>query len=370
MNEIVSCDDCGHKYAIDLSKMTSSMAKFKCRACNHINTVVKDTSLDTDDPDHDLDAIISRESSNVRQTEDTSSSGTAPPKIKGFGLRTKMMVLFIIVPVILMGAASYFYLNQMKGLSDLITGDSSKMVTEMAEQIIIDKGRAVARETKLYLETHPDLKKEDFNKTPEFVEIAMQKVGETGYTLLIERETEDHPEYLWVHPNEKLIGIDITGAMKERLGDKWERWDKVRSKPYETKGYYLWIDNREKYVAGIPIEGTPFNIASSTYIDEFSKPVEDLQKRAQTMTDRTLRIIIYILSATAILIALIAFVYGNRVSGKIKKLTDVTDRISVGELDAEVPVASNDEIGALAEAISRMQNSISISIARLRQRRR
>jgi HAMP domain-containing protein len=132
----------------------------------------------------------------------------------------------------------------------------------------------------------------------------------------------------------------------------------------------LWFDNREKYVAGIPIEGTPFNIASSTYIDEFSQPVEEMKKRAKSMTDAIMRIVICILGTAAILIALITFVYGNHVSGKIKRLTDVTDRISMGELDAKVPMSSRDEIGALAEAIIRMQNSISISIERLRRRGR
>ena len=50
-------------------------------------------------------------------------------------------------------------------------------------------------------------------------------------------------------------------------------------------------------------------------------------------------------------------------------LTDVADRISVGELGMEVKTTSKDEIGDLAEAISRMQDSIRLSIERLRRRR-
>jgi HAMP domain-containing protein len=353
-----------------MSKMRGNIAKFKCRTCSHINMVVKNSPSDSNDFNHELINLLSHENDKEQQPRKKFTTNTTLTKIKGIGLRTKMMVLFIIIPVFLMATASFFYLNKMRELSELLTGDSSNMVTEMAEQIIIEKGRAVAREVKLYLKTHPNLKKEDFNKTPELVEIAMQKVGETGYTLIIERETANHPEYMWVHPNEKLIGIDITGAMKAKLGDKWERWNSVRSKSYETNGYYLWFDNREKYVAGIPIEGTPFNIASSTYIDEFSQPVEEMKKRAKSMTDAIMRIVICILGTAAILIALITFVYGNHVSGKIKRLTDVTDRISMGELDAKVPMSSRDEIGALAEAIIRMQNSISISIERLRRRGR
>jgi predicted Zn finger-like uncharacterized protein len=364
---IVNCEECGKRYSIDLEKMNGDTAKYKCRDCNHINTVVKPTPVKQEAPEP---VSVPSPGPPLDQEVQGKKAPKTAPKIKGIGLRTKMMVLFIFVPVILMLGASFFYLNQMRELSDLITGDSSKMVTSMAEQIIIEKGRAVAREVKLYLETHPELKREDFNKTPEFVKIAMQKVGETGYTLLVERETENQPEYMWVHPNQKLIGIDITGAMKKRLGDKWARWDKVRSKEHETKGYYLWFDNKEKYCAGIPIEGTPYNVVSSTYIEEFLKPVKGLQKRADVMTERTVRIVIYILAAAAILIALIAFLYGNSLSGKIKNLTDVADRISIGELDAEFSVKSKDEIGALGEAISRMQDSIRISLDRLRRRGR
>ena len=114
---------------------------------------------------------------------------------------------------------------------------------------------------------------EDFNKDPEFAKIAMQDVGETGYTLLVSRSTETEPEYMWVHPDPNLIGIDITLAMKERLGDKYERWHSIQACDHETYGYYLWFDNREKFCANIPLEGTKLNIVSSTYMDEFSKPV-------------------------------------------------------------------------------------------------
>jgi HAMP domain-containing protein len=47
----------------------------------------------------------------------------------------------------------------------------------------------------------------------------------------------------------------------------------------------------------------------------------------------------------------------------------VAERISVGEMDAEIKIKSRDEIGDLAEAISRMQESIRLSIERLRRRR-
>jgi predicted Zn finger-like uncharacterized protein len=367
---IVACEECGKKYRVDLTKITGKSGKFNCLACNHMNTVSKPKRQAAPVPGgNNLSRPVPEPLVGMGTEAETSAQKSA--NIKGIGIKGKMMALFILVPVLLMLGAGLFYIKQMRELSDLITGDSSKMVTQMAEHIILEKGQAVAREVKLYLDTHPDLRKEDFNKTPEFKNLAMQKVGQTGYTLLDERITEKNPiESMWVHPVDKLVGIDLETAMKKKLGDKWASWSKIRAKDHITKGYYIWIDNREKYCANVPIPGTPFNIVSSTYIDEFYKPVENLRARAKAMTNQTTYIVIIIIALATLLVAAIAFFYGNSLSSKIRNLTDMADRISVGELDADLTVKSNDEIGALAEAINRMQDSIRISMERLRRRGR
>jgi len=94
-----------------------------------------------------------------------------------------------------------------------------------------------------------------------------------------------------------------------------------------------------------------------------------MQSRAKALTDRARLITWAVLGVTLLLIGLIVSVYGYRLTGKIKSLTDVADRISVGELGMEIKTTSKDEIGELAEAIARMQDSIKLSIERLRRRR-
>ena len=68
-------------------------------------------------------------------------------------------------------------------------------------------------------------------------------------------------------------------------------------------------------------------------------------------------------------IGIIVFIYVNRLTGKIKSLREVAERISVGELEMEIETKSRDEIGDLAEAIARIQDIIRLSIERLRRRR-
>lgn len=341
----VTCNECGKKYRIDASKLKGQGARFTCSACGNIMI--------------------------IRQPDDTKKKAATPKasKRRVFGLKGKIFSLFFVVPIALIITAGYLFVGQLNSMSVLIRDESSKMVTQMAEDIILDKGLAVAREVKLYLDTHPGLKKKDFHKTPEFVDIVMQKVGKTGYTLLVERQTKNQPEYLWVHPNKKLIGIDITGAMKSRLGKNWERWNNVRSKSYITKGYYLWFDNKEKYCAGIPIEGTPFNIVSSTYIDEFTQPVKDLQAKMGSITNYTMKIVITIIAITTFLVAVIAIFYGQKLTSKISRLTNVADRISTGDMDVHIDDNGNDELGDLAQSISRMQYSIHLAMDRLRRSR-
>ena len=77
-----------------------------------------------------------------------------------------------------------------------------------------------------------------------------------------------------------------------------------------------------------------------------------------------------LLGVTIVVIILISLLASRAIVTPIKKLTDAANRISVGELDVEITPTSSDEIGDLANAIIRMQDSIRLSISRLRKKRR
>ena len=87
-----------------------------------------------------------------------------------------------------------------------------------------------------------------------------------------------------------------------------------------------------------------------------------IQSRAKALTDKARIFALVMLGATLLLIGIIVFIYVHRLTGKIKLLTEVAERISVGELEMEIEMKSRDEIGELAEAIARMQDNIRLSI--------
>ncbi len=378
---IVICEECGKKYRIDTSKIKGKAASFKCRSCTHLIVVSKP------EPPPERPEIEPRPTlESITTTIDDSSTAPmadtnrAPVKsrhrrTKGLGLRSKMLLLFMLVPIILMAGASLLYLWQLETMSNLLTRESSKFVNQMAEEKIADISAGVAMQCKLYLLSHQDLIREDFNEDMGFRTLAVQKVGLTGYTALYELPGSDGVWRTWAHVNKKIIGIDMS-KLKKPLGQSfpgfWKVYIGVKGGG-KSQGYYTWQDKdgkfRDKFMVCTPVAGTRYVVAATTYMDEFTGPLKRMQARAKELTDRARLITWAVLGITLLLIGLIVSVYGHRLTGKIKSLTDVADRISVGELGMEVKTTSRDEIGELAEAIARMQDSIRLSIDRLRRRR-
>jgi predicted Zn finger-like uncharacterized protein len=376
---IIICEECGKKYRIDPSKIKGQAASFKCRACTHLIVVSKPeppparSEIDTRPTLESITTTIDNRSTAVA-SEARQAAKKARRRSQGLGLRAKMLLLFMVVPIILMAGASLLYLWQLESMSDLLTRESSKFVNQMAEEKIADISAGVAKQCELYLLSHPELIREDFNEDMGFKTLAVQKVGMTGYTALYELPGSDGVWRTWAHPK-KIIGIDMS-KLKKPLGRNFPGFWKVYTGVREGKksqGYYTWQDKdgkfRDKFMVCTPIAGTRFVVAATTYMDEFTGPVKLMQSRAKALTDRARLITWAVLGITLLLIGLIVTVYGHRLTGKIKSLTDVADRISVGELEMEVETTSTDEIGELAEAIARMQDSIRLSIERLRRRR-
>ncbi|HUJ67073.1 MAG TPA: methyl-accepting chemotaxis protein, partial [Acidimicrobiales bacterium] len=83
-----------------------------------------------------------------------------------------------------------------------------------------------------------------------------------------------------------------------------------------------------------------------------------------------LQMIVLIISlGSAILAAVIGIFIGRTISNPLLQLARVADRMSLGELDAKIDLGRRDEIGVLAESLSRMQASLRAAMERLRSRR-
>jgi predicted Zn finger-like uncharacterized protein len=384
---IVICEECGKKYKIDPSKIEGRAAGFKCRTCTHLIVVSKPASAPikpsaesgpaSEGISAEGDGGIIAAAPEAEKAKPAAGNADAWKRRRagGFGLRPKMLLLFLILPMIILAGASLLYLWQLETVPDQLVRESTNMVNRMAEEKIAGTAASTAMQCKLYLASHPDLIREDFNEDMGFKTLAVQKVGTKGYTALYELPGADGIWRTWAHINAKIIGVDMN-TLKKTLGENFSAFWKVYSgvKGGKTsQGYYTWRDTdgkfRDKFMVCVPIAGTRFVIAATSYVDEFTKPVELMQSRAKALTDRARLITWAILGGALLLIGASVYIYSNRLTGKLKSLIEAADRISVGEPGVDIEIKSKDEIGKLAETITKIQESIRLSTERMQRQR-
>lgn len=378
-----SCDQCGKSYRIDTSFIQGEKAWFTCKGCGGRIVVQKQAhAANNGNPEPAAAAPATAPASQgpaVDQTDTiqaaVSEAASSFEKRRGkMGLRVKMMLLFLAVPLALMGISSAVYLQQLDRLSSVITSQSSTTVTNLAEQIIANSAKSVADQVRLFLQNNPGLSNRELSEDQAFKQVAVQPVGTTGYTALYELPDDGGVWRTWAHVNSKIIGIDMSKLAKP-LGDNfpgfWKIYTGVKGGK-ASSGYYTWQDKdgelRDKFMVSTPVPGTRYVIASTTYLDEFTQPVKELEAQAGEITKQTTQFTVLALVVTLVLVGVIVTTYGVKLTGSIRELTDHAERISAGDMNSKVEVKSKDEIGELAHAISLMQTSIRLSIDRLRRR--
>jgi HAMP domain-containing protein len=250
------------------------------------------------------------------------------------------------------------------------------VVKNISENLIAQISETVARQTRQYLFSHPDLRKENFNRDIYFKKVVLQKIGLTGSTSLYETAGDKDAWLTWADVNPSLVGKNMK-SMTGELGSHFQAyWDIVTSvKSGEvSSGVFKWPDAagnlRDKFVVCTPVEGTPFVISASIFMDEITAPLEKIEVDGYMVAGQIRMALMVILGGGLLLIFMILLVYGRSLTAKIKRLADWADAISLGRLDSKpVNLNSRDEIGELTEAITRMQESIKLSIERLGRKR-
>lgn len=273
---LVICADCGKKYRLDPTMLERKPVKFNCKSCTHLIMLpdAQNTGGHTGavmqhplaapavNTWHEPGSSLAHASKNGRDAkteggEDLKEFAPAHAAVTAvpvnpvpgvsdavsamFSLRNKILFLFVVLPLILFASASVLFLYQTNRLEHSLTGESTAIITRMAEAKI--------------------------------------------------------------SPSEDLI-----------------------------------------------------------------RPVTTFRTRSQSLAGRVKTTIAIILTSTLLIIGATVSIFACRLTARVRLLTDAADRISIGDLEVDIPVRSRDEFGKLAEAISRMQDSIRLSIERLKHR--
>ncbi|MEW6374379.1 MAG: HAMP domain-containing protein [Thermodesulfobacteriota bacterium] len=262
--------------------------------------------------------------------------------------------------------------ESLKELSMISLKESKFSLNRLGEKIIREKALDVATQMEIFIKSHPKMKREDLLKDPWLKSIAVQKVGETGYTAVHDDQAINH-----FHVNPQIVGTDLH-QLSEKLPAFWKILEASLTGP--ASGYYDWKDAdgkiRPKYMYLTPVKDTDLIVAATTYIDEFSRPARAIEAKMKQIEDRYLeqyesRIQIFYLVILCVLLILLVriYFYARSVIRPIHYLSEVADKISMGELDTPIQIKAKGEVGVLAESIERMQMSVKAAIERLQRRK-
>jgi HAMP domain-containing protein len=238
--------------------------------------------------------------------------------------------------------------------------------------MIKEKAIDVAAQIEIFIKSRPKVKREDLLKDPWLKSIAVQKVGETGYTAVHDNQGINH-----FHANPQIVETDLHD-LAPKLPAFWKILEASLKGP--ASGYYDWKDAdgkiRPKYMYLAPVKDTDLIVASTTYIEEFSKPSKAMEGRMKWVEGRYLdaydtRIqLFYLVTAvTLVILLMVIYFYSRSVVRPIRYLSQVADKISMGELDTPIRIKAKGEVGALAASIERMQASVKAAIERLQKRK-
>jgi methyl-accepting chemotaxis protein len=271
---------------------------------------------------------------------------------------TIALLVAALLPLIVVGAWSLYTLQRASTLASRAGPDP---IRQQAEDIV--------QEITAYLAAHPGLNLADAQQleaNTDLARIAVQTYGESGYSAVFDAQS-----ITYFHPNPDIVGKPLSD-LAQRAPDFWAIIERsLDGTP--TEGYYQWKDNwndanaplRPKYMYIVPVPNTSLRVASTAYLEEFSREAADVQKELQGIRTKARGQLLAIVAVVALLTSGGAYALGRRLSQPISQMVDMGARIADGDLTVEPPATDLGELGQLAGTFRQMTTNLSSLIRRV-----
>ncbi|MCD4744559.1 MAG: zinc-ribbon domain-containing protein [Desulfobacteraceae bacterium] len=370
---IIECGNCGKRYTINDNKIKGANPKVKCLECGTIIVIKKpESEFVPGSVDHSYLSPSSEVGTVSPELSEKQAKTTKPKKsvFTGLKLRTKfniaMGTLFLICII-----SIYFIAG------NRLHKDAEKQVFDKARLLLITMESSRSFTSKV-------IKPVLYKALPgKFIVEGMS--SSFGARNIFERISKFYPQYYFKHaaPNPRnpinkasAVEMDIINkfqadpALKEWKGFSHKNGKKVYMimKPIVAKKSCLRCHSTPELAPAELVERYGTKNGFGRKVGEvigtltISVPASIVLK---TASNNTLIFIGIVFLFFIILALIINFLFGRVILQPINKLSEVADKISIGELDAKIDVSGNDEISNLAESFKRMRTSIKIAFDRL-----
>ena len=276
-------------------------------------------------------------------------------------ITARLILSFLLVSVLPLALLGYLMLQSMESIRALAVEESGQALRQLGEGSIHQKAVDVARQVELYLESHPELLQQppqEWAANPELAAIAVQPVGSTGYTALY-----DQTGVVYCHANPQMIGRDMH-ELAQALPSFWALF-KTSLDGAPVASYYQWQDPdgslRDKYMSCVSVGDSPFRIAATTYIDEFSQPVHHTEEHINTLFQVARGLLLVFLLVLGLLALLLGVWLARGIGRPILSIAGAARKVEAGQYQAdflETVARRKDELGELARLFLRMAGEV------------
>ena len=282
----------------------------------------------------------------------------------------RLALSFLLVAVLPLALLGWLGLQAMDNIRALAIDTSAQALRSSGEASIHQKAVDVARQIELYLAAQPDILAQPLSTIiadPQFAAIAVQPVGETGYTAVY-----DQSGVVYFHANPGMVGRNMR-ELADALPAFWAIFSaSLDGSP--SASYYDWQDPdgsiRQKYMSCVPVGESPLRVAATTYIDEFLQPVHQTETRLNSLFQLARTVLLVAVLSLGVLAALLGLWLAQGLSRPILAVAKAAGQVENGQYNqvALDSVASrSDELGQLARHFQRMVDQVFTREQRLKQ---
>ncbi len=273
---------------------------------------------------------------------------------------TRLFLSFILIAVLPVGLIGFIGLQQMQTMNQETITESTTAMKKLGEDAIQQKAVDVAKQVELYLEAHPDLLTDPARMMAdaELAKIAVQPVGETGYTAVY-----DSTGVTYFHSNPALVGRNMD-MLAETLPAFWAIFSASLDGSV-VGSYYDWADPngaiRPKYMQCVPVAGTQLRVAATTYIDEFSQPIKSTEAQTRLIFEKSRSQLLISLLVVALIAVSLAVWFSSVISRPIASLVNgfrAVEEDAYDSIKLDGVVERKDEFGWMARVFVQMADQV------------
>ncbi|MFH0993885.1 MAG: cache domain-containing protein [Pseudomonadota bacterium] len=175
--------------------------------------------------------------------------------------------------------------------------------------------------------------------------VANSKIGNTGYAFLVDRTNN-----VVSHPNGEYTASQINLTEDPPIKAARRNTDNI------TKITYFTDESGKETVGTAVAVNHGWLVCIHQEYDEVFAEIKSLKIYA-----------FFLLMISAVIAVLIAFFAGKSLTTPILALADAARKMSLGDMDVKIEIKSQDEIGVLAAAITRLQASLRLAMKMLKK---